>query len=52
MAFKADLLASIIVNQKLINKYETNPTPSQPTNSCKKLSAVTKISMNHVNKDK
>ena len=40
------------MNQKLINKYDESPTPSQPTNNCKKLLPVTKISINHVNKDK
>lgn len=52
IAFNADLFASRIVNQKLINKYETNPTPSQPTKSCKKLSAVTNISMNQVKSER
>ena len=52
IAFNADLFASAILNQKLINKYETRPTPSQPTNNCKKLSAVTKISINQVKSDK
>jgi len=33
MAFNAALLAKILVNQKLINKYEHKPTPSQPTNN-------------------
>jgi hypothetical protein len=32
IAFKADLLACARVNQKLINKYEESPTPSQPKN--------------------
>jgi len=38
--------------QKLINKYEHNPTPSHPTNICNKLSAVTKINIKKVKKDK
>jgi len=52
MALIADLLAASLVNQKLIRRYEANPTPSQPTNICKKLSAVTRISIKKVNKDK
>jgi hypothetical protein len=32
IAFNAALLANIRVYQKLINKYEHNPTPSQPIN--------------------
>ncbi len=52
IAFIADLLACILVYQKLINKYEHSPTPSHPTNNCSKLSAVTKININHVNNDK
>jgi hypothetical protein len=35
MAFIADLLACIRKYQKLINKYDRNPTPSQAKNSCK-----------------
>jgi hypothetical protein len=41
IAFNADLLASNLVYQKLINKYEHKPTPSQPTKICKKLSEQT-----------
>jgi len=52
IAWIADLLASIRVNQKLINKYEQRPTPSHPINNCKKLSAVTNINMLNVNKDR
>jgi hypothetical protein len=33
MALIAALLANILVNQKLINKYEHKPTPSQPRNN-------------------
>ena len=51
-AFNAALLASILVNQKLINKYEHNPTPSQPKKSCIKLSPVTKINIKKVKSDK
>jgi len=39
------------VNQKLINKYEHKPTPSQPKNNWKKLLLVTKISIKNVKKD-
>jgi hypothetical protein len=52
MAFIADLLPSILVNQKLINKYEHNPTPSHPINNCNKLSPVTKIIIKKVKRDK
>lgn len=52
IAFKAALFAAMRVNQKFINKYEHNPTPSQPINNCIKLSAVTKINIKIVNKDK
>jgi len=51
-AFIADLLACTRVNQKLINKYEHNPTPSQPTNKTNKLSAVTKSTIKKVKEDK
>jgi hypothetical protein len=46
----ADLFACKRVNQKFINKNEQKPTPSQPINICKKLSAVTKIIIKKVNK--
>ena len=42
--------AAILVNQKLTNKYEQTPTPSQPTNITKKLLAVTSIIIIKVNK--
>jgi hypothetical protein len=48
----AALLACILVNQKLISKKEHKPTPSQPTNICKKLLLVTRISIKKVNNDK
>ena len=50
---KADMelwFAAILVNQKLTNKYEQTPTPSQPTNINKKLLAVTSIIIINVNK--
>jgi len=52
IALIAAFTAKILVYQKLINKKEQTPTPSHPTKSCKKLSAVTKINMKKVNKDK
>jgi hypothetical protein len=52
IAFNAALLAKIRVNQKFINKYEQSPTPSQPKNICKKLSAVTKNNIKKVNNNK
>ena len=48
----ADLLACSLVNQKLISRYEHKPTPSQPMNNCNTLSAVTKINIKNVNKDR
>jgi len=52
IAFKAALLAKMRVYQKLINKNEHKPTPSQPTKSWTKLLDVTKTNMKKVNKDK
>jgi hypothetical protein len=52
IALIADLFACNLVYQKLINKYEHNPTPSHPINNCKMLSAVTKTNMKNVNNDK
>lgn len=52
MALIAALFACTLVNQKLINKYEDKPTPSQPKKSCKKLFAVTRSSIKNVNRDK
>jgi hypothetical protein len=52
IALIADLLACNLVYQKLIKRYEHSPTPSQPINNCKILSAVTNISMKKVNSDK
>ena len=36
--------------QKPISRYEHNPTPSQPKKSCRKLSALTSISIEKVNR--
>jgi hypothetical protein len=50
---KADIelwFAAILVNQKLIRRYEQTPTPSHPTNINKKLLAVTSITIIKVNK--
>jgi len=52
IAFIAPLFAAIRLYQKLINKYEHTPTPSHPTNNCKKLSAVTSTTMKKVKKPK
>lgn len=52
IAFIAALPAEILVYQKLINKYEHKPTPSQPINSCKKLFDVININIKKVNNDK
>ena len=50
IALIADLLACILVCQKLINKKDASPMPSHPKNITKKLSAVTKTSIKKVNK--
>ena len=52
IALIADLPAWIRLNQKLINKKEANPIPSQPKNIIKKLSAETNTSIKNVNKDR
>jgi hypothetical protein len=52
IALIEDLLACTLVFQKLINKKEHKPIPSQPKKSCTKLSLVTKINIKKVNKDK
>ena len=51
-ALIAALFAWRRVYQKLISKYEHNPTPSQPRNNITKLSPVTNINIKNVNKDK
>jgi len=51
-AFKAARFALIREYQKLINKKEHKPTPSQPKNICKKLSAEISINIQKVNNDK
>jgi hypothetical protein len=43
IALTAAFIAKIRVFQKLMSKKEHKPTPSHPTNNCKKLSDVTKI---------
>jgi len=50
-AFIAALLACILVNQKLIKRYEHKPTPSHPKNNCMKLFAVISISIKKVKKE-
>ena len=52
IAFKAALLAKIRVYQKLINKKEHKPTPSQPINNCTKLSEVTSTNIKKVNSER
>ena len=39
------------LNQKPISRYETRPTASQPKNSCRKLFAITSISIENVNSE-
>lgn len=48
IAFIADFVAEILVCQKLINKKEQTPIPSQPKNKTKKLSAVISINIKKV----
>ena len=36
------------LNQKPMSRYETRPTASQPKKSCRKLSAITSISIEKV----
>ena len=52
IALIADLLAWMRVCQKLINKKEAKPIPSQPKNITTKLSAVTKTNIKPVNKER
>jgi len=52
IALIADLLACILVNQKLISKYEAKPMPSQPKNIISKLSAVINNNIKNVNNDR
>lgn len=52
IAFIAALLADILVNQKLISKYEHKPTPSQPKNKTIKLSDAISINIKKVNSDR
>ena len=51
-ALIAAALAVSRLNQNPIRKYEHNPTPSHPKNNCKKLSDVTKVNIEKVNKDR
>src|SRR4029077_5259712 len=51
-ALIAAALASGLWNQKPIKKELASPTPSQPKNSCTRLSAVTSISMAKGNNDR
>lgn len=52
IALIADFDAWILVCQKLINKKEAKPIPSQPKNITTKLSAVTKTSIKPVNNER
>jgi len=52
IAFKAALIAKTLVYQKLINKNEHKPTPSQPKKSCIKFEEVTKTIIKKVKRDK
>ena len=51
IAFNAALVAESLVCQKLINKNEQIPIPSQPANKTKKLSLATKTNIKNVNKE-
>jgi hypothetical protein len=52
IALSAALVAESLLFQKLINKKEHTPIPSQPKNKIKKLSLNTKTNIKKVNKDK
>ena len=52
LALIADLFAWIRAYQKLISRYEQRPTPSQPTNLWTRFSAVTRISLKKVKKER
>lgn len=51
-AFKADLLAAILVYQKFMSRYEQIPTPSQPQKINNKLSDKIKNIIKKVNRFK
>ncbi|MNL76830.1 hypothetical protein D3C87_2028610 [compost metagenome] len=51
-AFMAAALADGLVYQKPMRRYEARPTPSQPKNICRKLSAVTSMSMAKVKSER
>jgi hypothetical protein len=51
-ALNATLLTNTQIYQKLIKKYETNPTPSQPKNINRRLLDVTKRIIKNVKRDK
>jgi len=51
-ALIAALFANARVNQKLIKAKDIIPTPSQPTNSTRKLLAVTKTNMKNAKSDR
>lgn len=51
IAFNAALHADDLLFQKLINKKEQIPTPSQPTSKTPKLSAVTRTTIKKVNSE-
>jgi hypothetical protein len=48
----AALFANTLVYQKLINKYDDNPTPSHPINICTKFSDEISSNIKNVNNDK
>ena len=50
-ALIAALLADSFLYQNPINKYEHRPTPSQPKNSCRKLSDTTSTNIEKVKSD-
>jgi len=52
IALTAALFARIRVYQKLMSKYEHNPTPSHPINMVTKLSLMTKKIIKQVKSDK
>jgi hypothetical protein len=52
IALSEDLFASLLVNQKLINRYDDKPTPSQPINIWTTLPLVTSNIIKKVNRFK
>ena len=50
-AFRFAKIALGRVYQKPMSRYDTSPTASQPKNSCRKLFAITSMSIEKVNSE-